>query len=101
MFKVIQTYKLAFIAGFMTLSMVGATVFNSYGQYEDPPKEYWEDRVAPGGTGGPGCYTTIVLNCAFGFQRVFCQFNGVYGPPYDCTWTRCYIGWGTRHCVKG
>lgn len=100
MFRVIRAYKLAFTAGLMTLLMLGTTVFNSYGQYEDPPSTYWVDRVIPG-SGEGGCYTTIILNCAFGFQRVFCQFNGVYGPPYECTWTRCYIGYGTRTCVKG
>jgi hypothetical protein len=102
LFKLIQRFKLSFIAGFMTLLMLSLTVFNSYGQYEDPPTEYWIDRVDPGGGEDKmGCYTIVVLSCPFDAERVHCQFNGVYGPPYDCEWTRCFIGGGSRHCVKG
>lgn len=101
-FKVIQRFKLSFIAGLMTLLMLSLIVFNSYGQYEDPPRESWIDRVDPGGGDeGTGCYTMIILSCPLGIERVHCQFNGVYGPPYDCEWTRCFIGGGSRHCVKG
>ena len=105
MFKVIQRFGLTFIAGFMTLVLLIPTVFSSYGQYEDPPEGYWEDvvtRVAPPGDGGGmGCYTPIILSCVWGIQRVHCQFNGVYGEPFNCEWTRCFIGGGSRHCVRG
>ena len=102
LFERIQRLKLSFIAGFMTLLMLSLTVFNSYGQYEDPPEEYWVDRVAPdGGDDKMGCYTIVVLSCPFDAERVHCTFNGSYGPPYNCDWTRCCIGGGSRHCVKG
>jgi hypothetical protein len=101
LFRVIQRFKLPFIAGLMMLLMLRLTVLNSYGQYEDPPNEYWVDRVEPGGGEGMGCYTIIILDCPFNIERVHCQFNGVYGPPYTCEWTRCFIGGGSRYCVKG
>ena len=102
LFKVIQRFKLSFIAGFMTLLMLGLTVFNSYGQYEDPPSEYWVDRVNPvDGGDAMGCYTIYILSCPNNIERVHCQFNGVYGPPYNCEWTRCFIGGGSRVCIKG
>ena len=101
LFKLIQRFKLPFIAGLMLLLMLSLTVLNSYGQYEDPPSVYWVDRIPLGEGGGMGCYTTIILACPFEIERVYCQFNGVYGPPYDCEWTRCFIGGGSRHCVKG
>ena len=101
MFKIIQRFKLPFVAGLMTLLMVNLTALNSYGQYEDPPSEYWVDRVQPGEGDGMGCYTAIILRCPLNIERVHCQFNGVYGPPYNCEWTRCFIGGGSRICVKG
>lgn len=103
MVKVFQRFKLSFIAGFMTLVMLIPTVFYSYGQYKDPPDGYWEDvvaRVEPP-SDGLGCYTMVILSCPFGSQRVHCQFNGVYGEPFNCEWTRCFIGGGSRHCVRG
>jgi hypothetical protein len=102
MLKVMQRFKLTFIAGFMALVMLSLTVFHSYGQYQDPPEGYWQDytsRMEPPGGDGMGCYTVVTLSCPLGIERIHCQFNGVYGPPYHCDWTRCFIGGGERRCV--
>ena len=104
MVKIFERFKLSIIAGFMSLVILIATVFTSYGQYKDPPEGYSEDpvsRMAPQGDGGTGCYTVIMYYCANAqFPGVLCSFNGVYGPPYSCDWSKCNGGFGTRHCVR-
>ena len=104
MVKIFQRFKLSIITGFMTVIMLIPTVFNSYGQYHDPPDGNWEDvvtRVEPPGDGGSGCYTVLLYYCAYQpLPGVHCQFNGVYGPPYSCEWLRCSGGGGTRYCVR-
>lgn len=104
MVKVFQRFKLSIIAGFMTLVMLIPTVFDSYGQYQDPPDGYSEDvvtRMEPSGDGGSSCYNVLLIHCANErLPGVYCFFTGVYGPPYDCWWRKCSGSHGTRHCVR-
>ena len=107
MIKRLQRFRFVLIAGMLAVLLTTLTAVNSAAQkdnYRDPQTPYKRDVVAGGKASrmlmpAMGCYTVIVLGCPAGFERVHCQFNGVYGPPYNCTWTSCFINYGERHCV--
>lgn len=50
--------------------------------------------------GGMGCYELVKLECGLNLgQWTYCNFTGVYGPPYNCTGVTCYGTFSSRHCV--
>ena len=103
MLMFIQKFRLTIATALLTLFMISLAVVPSFAQKEpeDPPSGYSEDETSQDArfSNGIGCYTTIVMSCPFGLERIFCQFNGVYGPPYSCTWSGCLTTSGDRHCV--
>lgn len=102
----IQKFRFCLAAGLLALFMLAVSVSQSAAQQE-PKEPFIQDvasidgRNAPAGADGLGCYQVQVISCPLGLERVHCNFTGVYGPPYNCTWTSCLINWGERHCVKG
>lgn len=45
-----------------------------------------------------GCYTVVILYCLRG-EHLICNFNNVYGKPYECTEFHCDHSSSHRECV--